>query len=75
MAPDLQPAIWNGPVGLGEMPDGRTLVPGDEYLVSERDLQSDHWTPKPTAPQSQPEPSRPATVTFAPPDRADRSDD
>jgi hypothetical protein len=45
MSEALTPAVWNGPPGLGQLPDGSHLAAGDELLVTTEDLKSSHWKP------------------------------
>ena len=45
MALELHPATWEGPYPA-ETLDGRTLMPGDEAMVTEADLESGHWRGK-----------------------------
>lgn len=46
--PDLVPAIYHGP-GDGQLPDGRTVQPGDEVYVTPAQLDSGWFSPVPAS--------------------------
>ncbi len=64
MPTTLHRAIWTGPQGLGQLPDGTRLNPGDEADITAEDLASSHWTALDSEPE--PEPTAAPEIPAAP---------
>ncbi len=64
---DLIAAIFEGP-WVGELPDRSTVAPGEERLVTQRDIENGYWRPvdqaEPEPEQPEPEPEPPGLVAI-----------